>query len=125
MSRRLPQPSVDSIDLTAVLSALADPVRLTLMRTLYGQDAPIDCSAAACEVDVSAPTVSHHWRVLREAGLTSTRVEGRRRIICIRHDDLEHRFPGLLTAVLGAHEPALASPDLPPGSPDLLSGERG
>lgn len=103
MTRQLPQPTRDSIDLVTVLGALADPVRLTLMRAMYRRDGPIDCAAAAEEVDVGAPTVSHHYRVLREAGLTTTVVEGRRRIIAIRCDDLETRFPGLLAAAL---EPA-------------------
>jgi DNA-binding transcriptional ArsR family regulator len=102
MTRRLPQPSRDSIDLVTVLSALADPVRLTLMRAMYQATGPVNCSAVAEEVDVTAPTVSHHYRVLREAGLTTTTVEGRRRIIGIRRDDLDARFPGLLEATLGA-----------------------
>jgi DNA-binding transcriptional ArsR family regulator len=44
--------------------------------------------------------MSHHWRVLREAGLTSTMVEGRTRWVELRADDIEARFPGLLSAVL-------------------------
>jgi len=100
MTRELPQPNIDSIDLTTVLSALADPVRRTLLEGIYHEDAPIDCSIVAASVDVSAPTVSHHWRVLREAGLTSTAVDGRKRIIQIRRADIESRFPGLLAAVL-------------------------
>lgn len=98
--RRLPQPTVDSIDLSNVLSALADPVRLEIMRDLYADGGPIDCAAIASRMPVTASTVSHHWRVLREAGLTSTVAEGRKRIIRIRDDDLEQRFPGLLKAVL-------------------------
>jgi hypothetical protein len=67
-------------------------------------------------VDVSPPTVSHHYRVLREAGLTTTSVEGRRRVVTIRHDDLEARFPGLLAAVLTP-----ATPAAPPPSPEPLA----
>jgi len=98
--RALPQPSVDSITMSTVLAALADPVRLALMRTINIRTEPIDCSIVAGSVDVSAPTVSHHWRVLREAGLTSTMVDGRKRNIRIRREDLDRRFPGLLTAIL-------------------------
>ncbi len=100
MPRTLPQPTVDSIAMTTVLAALADPVRLTLMRGVYLSEEPIDCSTVAEAVEVGAPTVSHHWRVLREAGLTTTVVSGRRRVVRIRHEDLESRFPGLLEAVL-------------------------
>ncbi|SNQ49369.1 putative transcriptional regulator, arsR family [Frankia canadensis] len=112
MSRQLPQPSRDSIDLVTVLAALADPVRLTLLRGMYASSGLVDCATVASGVDVSPPTVSHHYRVLREAGLTTTVAEGRRRSVTIRHDDLEARFPGLLAAVLTptAAPGALAAP---------------
>jgi DNA-binding transcriptional ArsR family regulator len=100
MTRTLPQPTIDSITMTTVLAALADPVRLALMRAIYRFDEPVDCSAVAAGVDVGAPTVSHHYRVLREAGLTTTVADGRKRIVRVRRDDLETRFPGLLQAVL-------------------------
>ncbi|CAJ62842.1 MULTISPECIES: ArsR/SmtB family transcription factor [Frankia] len=100
MSRQLPQPSRDSINLITVLAALADPVRLALMQAMYSRTGPVDCAVIAQGVEVGAPTVSHHYRVLRDAGLTTTTVEGRRRVITIRHEDLEARFPGLLAAVL-------------------------
>jgi DNA-binding transcriptional ArsR family regulator len=49
-------------------------------------------------------SVSYHFKVLREAGVTRTRVEGTQRFISLRRDDLEMRFPGLLDAVLRAAE---------------------
>ncbi|GAB17571.1 putative ArsR family transcriptional regulator [Gordonia effusa NBRC 100432] len=100
MPRIVPQPTVDSLDLTTVLAALADPVRLSLMRAIYQGVEPIDCSVVAGAVDLTPATVSHHWRVLREAGLTTTTIVGRTRRIEIRRDDLEVRFPGLLDAIL-------------------------
>ncbi len=102
--RTLPQPSVDSLDLTTVLAALADPVRRTLLDAIDIGTEPVACSAAATTVDVGAPTVSHHWRVLREAGLIETTVDGRQRFVRIRRDDLERRFPGLLPAVLSSEQ---------------------
>jgi DNA-binding transcriptional ArsR family regulator len=98
--RQLPQPSRDSIDLVTVLAALADPIRLALLRAMFAVNGPADCAAVAHGVGVGAPTISHHYRVLREAGLTTTTVEGRRRIVTLRRDDMEARFPGLLAAVL-------------------------
>ncbi|WP_158887589.1 ArsR/SmtB family transcription factor [Amycolatopsis anabasis] len=100
MTRHLPQPSRDDIDIVTVLHALADPVRLELIRTLSTEIEPRTCAVDAYDVEISAPTLSHHWRVLREAGLTSTMVEGRTRWVELRTDDLEARFPGLLAAVL-------------------------
>lgn len=104
MSRTLPEPSVDSFDLTTILSALADPTRRTLMAALYQESGSLDCSVLAehTELDLSAPTISHHYRILREAGLTRTVADGRRRIVRVRREDMEKRFPGLLDAVLTA-----------------------
>ncbi|MCM3882817.1 helix-turn-helix transcriptional regulator [Frankia sp. R82] len=100
MARQLPQPGRDSINLVTVLAALADPVRLTLMRSIYAHGDPIDCATIAAGIEVTPPTISHHYRVLREAGLTTTTVDGRRRIVTIRYEDLDVRFPGLLAAIL-------------------------
>ncbi|WP_410593432.1 ArsR/SmtB family transcription factor [Amycolatopsis sp. lyj-23] len=100
MARTLPQPSCDAIEIVTVLQALADPVRLEIVRELSQETEPRSCALEEYDVDISAATLSHHWRVLREAGLTTTTVEGRRRWIVLRRDDLQKRFPGLLNAVL-------------------------
>ena len=50
--------------------------------------------------------LSYHLRILREAGVTQTRAEGTTRLVSLRRDDLNARFPGLLDLVLKAqHEP--------------------
>ena len=62
---------------------------------------------AACgtfELGISKATRSHHFKVLREAGLTHTRAEGTHRYVSLRRDDVDERFPGLLGAVLAAAE---------------------
>ncbi len=60
----------------SALRALADPVRLALVDELVRED------ACACDLrkrlDLSAPLLSHHLKVLREAGLVSTEKVGRR-----------------------------------------------
>jgi DNA-binding transcriptional ArsR family regulator len=101
--RTLPEPSVDSFDLTVILNALADPGRRALMTALYHGTEPIDCALLVEKADLglSNPTISHHYRVLREAGLTRTVVEGRKRTVRVRRDEMEKRFPGLMAAVLG------------------------
>lgn len=102
MPRALPEPSVDSFDLTVVLSALAEPGRRALMTELYRSSEPVDCAVVVEKADLglSSPTISHHYRVLREAGLIRTVAEGRKRIVTVRRGDMEGRFPGLLNAVL-------------------------
>jgi DNA-binding transcriptional ArsR family regulator len=92
------QPATEDLDLTAVLAALADPARLEIVRGLAG-DGEQRCGAIPTELAKS--TLSHHLRVLRESGVTSTRTEGTQRFVSLRRDDLDARFPGLLDAVLG------------------------
>jgi DNA-binding transcriptional ArsR family regulator len=90
-------PSPDSLELPSVLHALSDPARLTIVRELGVVG---ECCCGEFHLAVSKATLSHHLRVLREAGLTTTRCDGRRRLISLRAVDLDERFPGLLEAVL-------------------------
>jgi DNA-binding transcriptional ArsR family regulator len=104
--RALPQPSATDLDLAVVLHALGDPVRLELIRRLVA-DGETTCSPEGLQVPRS--TLSNHWRILREAGITSTRINGKTRLVTLRRDDLQQRFPGLLDAVLNELErPATA-----------------
>ena len=97
MTTELYEPATEDLDLTAVLQALGDPVRLRIVRELAGCD---ERTCGAFELGVSKATRSHHFKVLREAGITRTRVEGTHRHVSLRRADLDERFPGLLGAVL-------------------------
>jgi DNA-binding transcriptional ArsR family regulator len=94
-------PLVGDLDLAAVMHALSDPVRLEIVARLADSDGE-NCGGIGSGIDVHKSTMSHHYRVLREAGLTLTTIEGRARVVRLRFDDLEARFPGLLTSVLTA-----------------------
>lgn len=87
------------LELPAVLHALSDPARLTIVQQL-GQGDEWYCGRF--DIDLSKATLSHHFRVLRECGVIQTRVDGRKRLLSLRATDLEERFPGLLDAVLEA-----------------------
>jgi DNA-binding transcriptional ArsR family regulator len=66
-----------------------------------------ECACGRLGGSVSKSTLSHHLKVLREAGVTHTRVVGTQRLVSLRTDELEVRFPGVLESVLAAHdEPA-------------------
>jgi DNA-binding transcriptional ArsR family regulator len=91
------EPDADDLELTAVLQALGDPVRLRIVRVLASDG---EQACGVIPLDVSKATRSHHFKVLREAGVTRTRLEGTHRYVTLRRDDLEARFPGLLDAVL-------------------------
>src|SRR3954449_9249896 len=97
--RTLHHPRIDEITLPDVLHALSDPVRLQIVRALSERE---EQSCSAVEASVSKSTLSHHFKVLREAGVTHTRVNGTHRYVSLRADELEDRFPGLLRSVLEA-----------------------
>ena len=58
-----------------LLAALADPVRLSIVRQLAACDGVCACDFTDV-ADVSQPTVSHHLRVLREAGVVTSERRG-------------------------------------------------
>jgi DNA-binding transcriptional ArsR family regulator len=99
------QPDRGDLDLPSVLGALADPGRLATVRVL-AEEGEACCSSIreSIGVECTKSTMSHHLRVLREAGVTSTRQEGTRRYVSLRRDDLDARFPGLLDAVVGGRK---------------------
>jgi DNA-binding transcriptional ArsR family regulator len=90
-------PSCAELELAAVLHALSDPARLQIVRQLAIRD---ECTCGTFDLGLSKATLSHHYRVLREAGVVKTRPDGRRRYLSLRKADLDARFPGLLEAVL-------------------------
>jgi DNA-binding transcriptional ArsR family regulator len=99
MPRTLNHPPAASLELTGVLHALADPVRLEIVR---GLDASGECHCNAFDLPVSKSTGTHHFRVLRECGLIEQRAEGTALVNRLRREELDERFPGLLDSVLSA-----------------------
>ena len=96
---RLDEPAIASIEMLEVLKALADPVRLLIVRKLADTEY-LSCSVVNDDLEVHKSTLSHHYKVLRESGVTSTLKNGRSRDIRLRREDLDERFPGLLSGVL-------------------------
>jgi DNA-binding transcriptional ArsR family regulator len=93
-------PATAEIELAAVLHALSDPQRLRIVRDLAASEEPLACGSIVLEISKSTRT--HHFRVLREAGLIEQRREGTRKLSVLRRADLDARFPGLLAAVLAS-----------------------
>jgi len=95
-------PSREQITLTGVLHALSDSVRLNIVKCLADRGCEQTCGAI--ETSVAKSTMSHHLRVLREAGIINIRTEGTSSLTSLRWEDLEEKFPGLLKSVLKAAE---------------------
>ncbi len=102
---KLCHPAPEEIDLAAVLHALSDPMRLRIVVGLAAEDKR---TCGSFNLPVTKSTCTHHFRVLREAGVIRQHIEGTTRLNSLRRDDLDTRFPGLLSSVLdaAAHPPA-------------------
>jgi DNA-binding transcriptional ArsR family regulator len=88
-----------SPELHEVLAALGDPVRLNIVRQLADRG-EVPCGGFG--LDLAKSTLSHHFKVLREAGLVGARSEGTSLMNYLERAAVERRFPGMLTGVLGA-----------------------
>lgn len=94
-------PPKEDITLAGVLAALGDPMRLKILhKLLERRDGCLSCSDAAPCADMAKSTLSHHFRVLREAGLIRTRKQGVENLNSVRSAELNERFPGLLKAIM-------------------------
>ena len=98
IAEEIAHPDRSEIELGAVLHALSDPVRLRIVAALAASEGALPCGSF--QVPVTKSTCTHHFKVLREAGLIHQRQEGTARLNTLRRDDLEARFPGLLETVL-------------------------
>ncbi|MFG2118851.1 ArsR/SmtB family transcription factor [Streptomyces sp. NPDC048710] len=94
----------DEVPVLTALAALADPVRLALVRELAGS-AEWSRSCGSFDVPVGKAALSHHFAVLRGAGLVEQRDEGPKRVNRLRRTEFDARFPGLLDLVLNTPDP--------------------
>ena len=95
----LRHPDREEFELGSVLHALSDPMRLRIVAELAACTAERSCKSI--DLPVVKSTCTHHFRVLREAGVIRQRLEGTTRMNSLRRGDLDARFPGLLDAILG------------------------
>ncbi|MEU7108774.1 transcriptional regulator [Streptomyces sp. NPDC046215] len=92
------------VTLSDALTALADPVRRAIVKELAGGPD----WARACgtfELPVTKATRSHHFAVLRQAGVIEQRDAGSRRLNRLRRPEFDAAFPGLLDLVLSEDSP--------------------
>jgi len=87
------------IELDKVCRALSDPIRIGIVVQLYHEG---ECSCAALDAGRPKSTMSHHFRVLREAGLVETRPDGVTHMNRLCRAEIEAALPGLLDVVIGS-----------------------
>jgi DNA-binding transcriptional ArsR family regulator len=96
---RIRHPDVASFDLATIMRALGDPVRLEMVRKVDAEG-EILCTDLYDRLGLPGSTGSYQLRQLREAGITRSSAVGTSRVVTLRREDLESRFPGLIDVVL-------------------------
>jgi DNA-binding transcriptional ArsR family regulator len=103
--RPLFHPSVEDVTVEAILHALSDPVRVAIYADIVGSECSQNCSSflKVSEKNIPKSTLSQHFKALREAGL----IRGERRGVEMHNTsrcaEIEKRFPGLIMAIVSAH----------------------
>lgn len=115
-------PDRKDISLDRVLQALSDPIRRDIARTAYAEGPRC---AGLFRYPIAKSTLSHHLKVLREAGLVQTEIRGTARIISLRREDIDARFPALLDAVQVTTGSAAAAGSAAAGVPAGAAGSAG
>ncbi|MEU4811237.1 helix-turn-helix domain-containing protein [Nocardia fluminea] len=95
-----PAPTIPVAGLATVLGALHDPVRLEMVRRLSNAAAPVRCAALYDAINKS--TATHHFKILREAGLIERLTIDGQTFQNLRADAIEHALPGLLPSIVDA-----------------------
>jgi DNA-binding transcriptional ArsR family regulator len=97
--------SLEDITVEAILHALSDPVRVAIFADIVGSECSQNCSAFLKVGDKPIPksTLSLHFKVLREAGLIRSERKGVEMHNTSRCVEVDKRFPGLITAIVNAH----------------------
>lgn len=98
---KIHHPPTESLDLATVMRTLGDPVRLDIVR-LLSDGTPRMCSEISAAMGQPNSTCSYHLKQMREAGITRAKQQGTLRLISLRDEDLQARFPGLLEVLTNA-----------------------
>jgi len=98
--RQIKHPTIEQVELTDIMYALADPTRLEIVILLAQAGKKLTCG----EINLNRPksSMSHHFKILRSAGLVETLIEGTEHMNSLRLEEVESKFPGVLSVVLKA-----------------------
>jgi DNA-binding transcriptional ArsR family regulator len=122
-TEQIVHPDREQLELGAVLHALSDPVRLQIVAELARGE--VECTCGSFALPVTKSTCTHHFKVLREAGVIKQRQQGTTRLNTLRRVDLEARFPGLLDTILHAARTSAGGPAEAAASLSAVAGTMG
>lgn len=96
--RQIKHPAMEQVELTDIMYALSDPTRLEIVARLAKAGRKMTCG----EFDLNRPksSMSHHFKILRSAGLVETLIEGTEHMNTLRVAEIEQKFPGVLQSIL-------------------------
>ena len=94
-------PPKEDISLFTILYAMSEPLRFQIVEQLSNGE-ELTCGAFKLDSSRGKSTMTHHFKVLRDAGLIQTRIDGREHYTSLRKEDIEKRFPGLLNVLMTA-----------------------
>lgn len=96
--RQIKNQALVDVELTDLMYALSDPCRLEIIGRLAREGRPMTCG----ELDLDRPksSMSHHFKILRSAGLVKTTIKGKEHMNSLRLAEIEKKFPGVLKAVI-------------------------
>ncbi|MFD3420928.1 ArsR/SmtB family transcription factor [Streptomyces decoyicus] len=110
MTTQLFHPELKDVELGRVLTALTDPLRRRVVTDLIREEDGVERTCMSFGLPVGKSTLTHHFRILREAGLIHQVDRGNSRKVQLRRAEFETRFPGIL-ALLLAEAPGETVPD--------------
>ncbi len=94
-------PPINNISLASILHALGDTNRLTIAKAIYNSNSPLTCTQAVKGMtNLAVSTRSHCFKILREGGVIHSDKHGRDCLNTIRLDEIEQKFPGVLSTLL-------------------------
>ena len=99
-------PETSQITVEGILHALSDPVRVAIFMQIANSGCTQTCSTFANVGERSIPksTLSQHFKALREAGLIKSERRGVEMHNSSRCEEIDKRFPGLLTSIADSYK---------------------
>lgn len=103
--RPLFHPSIEDVTVEGILHALSDPIRVAIFAQIAGASSAQTCSnfVNISQKAIPKSTLSQHFKALREAGLIRGERQGVEMRNTSRCAEIDKRFPGLIAAIVKAH----------------------